>query len=532
MEEVFGSASAKDCGVCLREFNEGERCPRILECFHTVCTFCAKGFITRKDRRCPFCREAFEVDNVNDIRINEDVLDLTKYIRFLMRSVSPPSQNVDETDSKGFRVSPSVSSMSSVRDVTIQSLSGCRQAQEHAESSVQKYTEMKGSVLTSHKTFEEKVKTILCEISKKTHKRAREITTAIEELHSQINEAAEWHRVLGSLKEKLDSLPGVSEDTLPSLYQAQKTNVAVLEWLTDFKTSINNKEIVRQEEKDMFQRKAVTMKMIIDLLESCRAPERSDSVAARLLERASRLKLTPETLLKPSDCVKCLVDKGKVYVVHLDQDSGRGRRSSKVYISKDNKLCFSCMKEEHVPYNVHVFEYDELMRLADPSSIRTFLELGTEACPSLGRLYVRFYSDSPLARQFSLLCSGVSGPAYLNSNFLNVFRKGCNWAWVRCGDYENNDGSGGRELVPGQGVSRGEAVRLCSAGTLEGWLGCGKEVASQFIIYLKDNNKMVSYECSGFVEEGFDVLEEAVSRSNIGDVRVFDCGIVLNSSFS
>ncbi|XP_064084810.1 uncharacterized protein LOC135200261 isoform X2 [Macrobrachium nipponense] len=518
--EAFGSASAKDCGVCRREFDEGERCPRILECFHTVCTSCAKGFINGRALRCPFCREAFEVDHVSDIRINEDVLDLTRYIRFLMRSVPPPPPSVDETDSQSFRGSPSVSSMPSVRDGTIQNLSGCRQAQERAESSVRKYVEMQESVLTSHKTFEEKVKTILCDINEKTGKRAREMTTAIEELQSRVNEASERHRVLGSVKEKLDSLPGVSEDTLPSLYQAQKTNVAVQEWLTNFKTFIKNKEIVWLEEKEVFQRKAVTMKMIIDLLESCRAPERSDSVAARLLERASLLKLTPENLvLKPNDCVRCLVDKGKVYVVHLDQDSGRGRRSSKIYVSKDNKLCFSCMKEERVPYSAHVFE--------------TFLELGTEACPSLGRLYIRFYSDSPLARQFSLLCSGVLGPAYLNSKFLNVFRKGCNWAWVRCGDYENNDGSGGRELVSGLGVSGGkQSVRPCSAGTLEGWLGCGKEVASQFIIYLKDNNKMVSDECSGFVEEGFNVLEEAVSRSNIGDVRVVDCGIVLNSSFS
>ncbi|XP_068227214.1 uncharacterized protein [Palaemon carinicauda] len=529
--EVNGSALAKDCGVCFREFNEAKRCPRILECFHTVCTDCIEGLIKRNDKRCPFCREGFEMDCINDIRINEQVLDLTKYIRFLLSSGFSPYQSVDETDSKSSSSSSSNHSLSSIRDVTTQHLAACKQAQNQAESTTQKYVEMKDYLLKSNRDFEEKVMNIVCEITKNAHKKAKDLTSVIEELQSKVNEAVEKHKIMSDLKEQLDSILVVSDDELPSLYQAQKTNASFQMWHTDFMTINYNKEIVRQDEKDRFLRKEVKMKTIVDLLESCKAADRSVTIPALVIQRASTLKLTPEVLLRPSEYVKCLLDKGKAYVVHVDQAR---RRSSKIYISKDNKLCFSCMNENRVPYNVQILQYEELMQLTDPSSRLTYLELGTQCSPSLGRLYIRFSSDSPLARQFSTLCSGAAGPAYLNTKFLDVFRKGCLWAWVRCGDYENNDGSGGRELVPGQGIAGdGEAARPCLAGTLEGWWGCGSEVAAQFIIYLKDNNKMVSYECSGFVEEGFDILDGAVSRcSNISDIRIVDCGIVLSSSFS
>ena len=49
---------ANECPVCLENYeNEGDRCPKLLSCSHTLCVECLRQLIQQPRRlRCPECR--------------------------------------------------------------------------------------------------------------------------------------------------------------------------------------------------------------------------------------------------------------------------------------------------------------------------------------------------------------------------------------------------------------------------------------------------------------------------------------------
>ena len=60
------------CGVCQKQYNVGDRIPRILvNCGHTYCTSCLTNYYRNQRIRCPFCKKLVKhLDNVETLPLN------------------------------------------------------------------------------------------------------------------------------------------------------------------------------------------------------------------------------------------------------------------------------------------------------------------------------------------------------------------------------------------------------------------------------------------------------------------------------
>ncbi|XP_069192223.1 peptidyl-prolyl cis-trans isomerase-like [Procambarus clarkii] len=218
--------------------------------------------------------------------------------------------------------------------------------------------------------------------------------------------------------------------------------------------------------------------------------------------------------------VKRLVEAGRVLAVQEDQD---GRRSARITL-QDGQLFLHSLLRQPTPADAHTLQESEVVGVLEPSCTLAFLDLGW-AGSTRGRVTIRLTPDTPLARQFVLLCTGQRGHTYRNTKLLQVWDKGEPWDRVEGGDYESNDGKGGAPLLPDlQGQYR-ESGR---AGAVLSWWGPGGPMSAQFAITTRDRQDGVQWlNVFGDVVSGLDVVRAAVNHRDIREVTVVDCGVVL-----
>ncbi|XP_069180709.1 peptidyl-prolyl cis-trans isomerase-like [Procambarus clarkii] len=220
--------------------------------------------------------------------------------------------------------------------------------------------------------------------------------------------------------------------------------------------------------------------------------------------------------------VKRLVEAGRVVAVQEDQD---GRRSARITL-QDGQLYLHPLLRQPTPAHAHTIQESDVVGVLDPSCTLAFLDLGW-AGSTRGRVTIRLTPDTPLARQFVLLCTGQRGHTYRNTKLLGVVYKGHPGEHVVGGDYESNDGKGGAPLLPdlqGQYRQSGQAGAVRSGC----WpLGEGLRSA-QFVIITRDLQAGQQWPgVFGDVVSGLDVVRAAVNHSDITEVTVVDCGVVL-----
>ncbi|XP_069182313.1 peptidyl-prolyl cis-trans isomerase-like [Procambarus clarkii] len=218
--------------------------------------------------------------------------------------------------------------------------------------------------------------------------------------------------------------------------------------------------------------------------------------------------------------VKRLVEAGRVLAVQEDQD---GRRSARI-ILQDGQLYLHPLLRQPTPAHAHTLQESEVVGVLESSCTLAFLDLGW-AGSTKGRVTIRLTPDTPLARQFVLLCTGQRGHTYRNTKLLQVCDKGQPGEWVKGGDYESNDGAGGAPLLPDlQGryreSRRAGAVLCCD--------DLGGPRSAQFFITTRDRQDGYLWShVFGDVVSGLDVVRAAVNHSDITEVTVVDCGVVL-----
>lgn len=96
------------------------------------------------------------------------------------------------------------------------------------------------------------------------------------------------------------------------------------------------------------------------------------------------------------------------------------------------------------------------------------------------------------------------------------------------GDYERNDGQGPSLLLPD--LNEGEYRVSCRAGSVFGWQWHNPKhgVCGMFGILTRHCKLGAEYtHVFGEVVEGLDVVAEAAHHTNIMEVTVVDCGMVL-----
>lgn len=142
------------------------------------------------------------------------------------------------------------------------------------------------------------------------------------------------------------------------------------------------------------------------------------------------------------------------------------------------------------------------------------------------RVHIRLSLDTPLGRQFIMLCTGQKGPCYINTRLWRVWNKEKPGECVWGGDYERNDGTGGAALVPDLGI--GKYWRSHRVGSVWGRVCSNPAQGAQFGILTRDRlDGDVFGDVFGEVTRGLNVVTAAALHTDIREVTVVDCGVVL-----
>ncbi|XP_069936277.1 peptidyl-prolyl cis-trans isomerase-like isoform X1 [Cherax quadricarinatus] len=231
-----------------------------------------------------------------------------------------------------------------------------------------------------------------------------------------------------------------------------------------------------------------------------------------------------------SKAVKRLVEAGLVLGVHQNQDDLRYSRIT----LQDGQLYLHVLQHQpsppthaHTIQLVMFVEVMEVMEEMELSSSRVFLDL-TWPGSTRGRLHIQLNTDTSLARQFMLLCTGQhpSGSSFLNTKLLEVTKKGEPGECVRGGDYQYNNGRGGQPLLAHQRYQKYQESG--SAGAVWSWSVPWRSYSAQFVISTRDRTDRDKWSnVFGEVVSGLDVVRAAVNHSDITEVTVVDCGVVL-----
>ncbi|KAK8720573.1 hypothetical protein OTU49_013235, partial [Cherax quadricarinatus] len=229
--------------------------------------------------------------------------------------------------------------------------------------------------------------------------------------------------------------------------------------------------------------------------------------------------LTVEDLLRMSERVKRLVEAGRVFAVQQGQDDLRYSRIT----LQDGQLYLHTLLRQPPPSHAHTLKHSKVMEVLDTSSTLVFLDLAWAGLIR-GRVHIRLTPDTGLATQFVWLSSGERGPSYHNTTFFKVEYKGEPGESVTGGDYQHNNGKGGAPLLSDQQDEYRESGKV---GAVSSPWWQGSHFSTQFTIITRDATYNQYSNIFGEVESGMNVLRAAVDHSNIKEVTVVDCGVVL-----
>ncbi|XP_041356697.1 protein PML-like [Gigantopelta aegis] len=99
----IGDISITVCGLCGNAFNEAERTPMLLTCFHIICHQCLdmSGRSEHSDVICPMCQELSPVTSIVRAKFPEDefFLKFAQFIELASKPDSVPCSTCDDTDS-------------------------------------------------------------------------------------------------------------------------------------------------------------------------------------------------------------------------------------------------------------------------------------------------------------------------------------------------------------------------------------------------------------------------------------------------
>ncbi|KAK3886063.1 hypothetical protein Pcinc_009772 [Petrolisthes cinctipes] len=171
---------------------------------------------------------------------------------------------------------------------------------------------------------------------------------------------------------------------------------------------------------------------------------------------------------------------------------------------------FHCLQNQNLPPDAFTMPMSEMVKRLDPHFTYTFLVMAWSGRRK--RVIIWVNTNTTEARQFVDLCTGQRGSSFLNTQLTRVWNKGKAGECVFGGNYD----SGVNRMLLSDGY--------CDEGTVMFMSHTDK--SGEFIISTNGQCQKNGTEV-GFVWDGLEVLREAVRLSDITQVTVVDCGVMV-----
>ncbi|XP_069180692.1 uncharacterized protein [Procambarus clarkii] len=532
----------EECSVCFNNYDDTLLRPRTLPCGHTFCSQCIDNAIKNGQLNCPSCRAQHTATAATQFPISYG---MEAFIRKLKGMEVVPVTTVPTKPNKAPTrgISKKLRSLVEEQKSSISSLiTSC----EEVLSQLGEYRGQLGDWKTQHLQLQDRLYALV-EQNKSAMKLLELEDTSVVDMTTQGEEGkTQLQAMLGSL----DTV-NTAQEVGTTIDTADECSIKVEDWVQKCQelfpdvntvhTSVKVQETIR-EALEMTTTETGATADPVHLGDS------DSSIMTKVQEitgEISQKEITVEDLRRMSEPVKRLVEAGRVVAVKSLVEAGRvvavkslveagrvvavqedqdGRRSARITL-QDGQLYLHPLLRQPTPAHAHTIQESDVVGVLDPSCTLAFLDLGW-AGSTRGRVTIRLTPDTPLARQFVLLCTGQRGHTFRNTKLLRVWNKGQPGECVVGGDYESNDGKGGAPLLPDL---RGQYRESGQAGAVGSWWGLpGGPTSAQFVIATRDRQAghLWPY-VFGDVVSGLDVVRAAVNHSDITEVTVVDCGVVL-----
>ncbi|XP_064084443.1 E3 ubiquitin-protein ligase TRIM32-like isoform X2 [Macrobrachium nipponense] len=242
---------SKECGVCCEDYDQDIRCPRILKCYHTLCTDCISRSIRSNNQRCPFCRRPFRVNTAHEVTVNQAALDLVKFI-----SIQESNSKSDENRCYACK-SCSPDPVVEMNETCGELLMQCTASQKQV-ANILKYIEELHGDIKQEKSFTENSTLLHSEKISRIERSETRLQKAdyclriqLKEVESKINELQVMKARLGDfLANKQMKSSSMKEEAEGMVSDVQK-------WLLNFKKQLAEGGEIRSTIKEIEERDAV-----------------------------------------------------------------------------------------------------------------------------------------------------------------------------------------------------------------------------------------------------------------------------------
>nr|XP_053650375.1 uncharacterized protein LOC128700925 [Cherax quadricarinatus] len=532
---MMDNDTPEECNVCYSNYDEELRRPRTLPCGHTFCTQCIEDTIKNVRLTCPSCRAEHSATAATQFPINYGMeAFIKKFISMQVTSVETMSAKPGEDHTRG--ISKKLRSMVEEHKSNINNLiSEC----EEVLSQLGMYQGQVRDWKTQHHQLQDRLYDLV-EQNKTAIKFLEQENTSVVNMTTE-GEAGK--KQLQTMLECLDTV-NTAQEVDTAFDEADQCNLEVEDWIQKCQelfpdvntvyTSVKVQETIKKALNMTTETGATAVPVLED--SGSTIMEKVELITGEI----SPKKLTVDDLGGMSESIKRLLEAGLVLGVLQDQDDLRYSRIT----LQDDQLYLHTLQHQPPPTHTHTIQVTEVMEALETSSTLVFLDLAWPGSPRR-RLHIQLDTDTMMARQFVLLCTGQhqpasylntkllctgqqkqSGSSYLNTKLLWVWNKGQPGEFVGGGDYQYNNGEGGAPLLPHQLDHRYQ--KSGSAGAVWSRYDPCSNKSSQFCIITRDHTSGLKWSgVFGKVVSGLDVVRAAVNHSDITEVTVVDCGVVL-----
>nr|XP_053650407.1 uncharacterized protein LOC128700943 isoform X1 [Cherax quadricarinatus]XP_053650408.1 uncharacterized protein LOC128700943 isoform X2 [Cherax quadricarinatus] len=509
----------EECNVCFSNYDEELRRPRTLLCGHTFCTQCIEDTIKNFQLICPSCRAEHSATAATQFPINYGMEAFIKKFKSMqVTSVRAPTAKPGQTRTRG--ISKKLRSMVQEHKNSINNLiSEC----EEVLSQLGKYQGQVRDWKTQHHQLQDRLYDLVeqnkavIELLEQQDTSVLNMTTEGETGKKQLQTMLECLNTVNTVKEVVTTIEEVDQYNMEAEDWIQKCQELFPD-VNTVCTSVKVQETIKKALDMMITETSTTAVPII--LGDC---------GFSIMEKVMRIvgenplkKLTVDDLRGMSESIKRLVEAGLVLAVQQDQDDLCYSRIT----LQDGQLYLHALQHQPPPTHTHTIQVTEVMEALESSSTLVFIDLAWPG--SLRRrLHILLDTDTMMARQFVLLCTGQhqSGSSYLNTKLLKVWNKGEPGECVMAGDYQYNNGEGGAPLLPHQRDHQYQ--KSGSAGSVVSQYWPWGDQSAQFCITTRDFTDGGQWpRVFGKVLRGLDVVRAVVDHSDITEVTVVDCGVV------
>ncbi|XP_068219046.1 uncharacterized protein [Palaemon carinicauda] len=482
--------SVLTCGGCCKRFDDGARRPKFLSCFHTVCLQCLrKGFKDGKVK-CPTCTRVTEAKSADKLPDNTQLCTILLNMSSLNLHEAGVTPNRDNCPAHSARINFWCDScrMPLCRDCTVLAH---RETQGHK---VRDHDQAVAVLRAEVRSSVNEARSLLQETRRLRHDQRKYLLR-------QLDAARAYEK---QLKADLKSLDSDKKDEARGLDRIeneceQETSLVGLHESTQRAGSI-----VARLAQDLTTAKAVLADSFLTLGKLNRSQDDLDAIDIKSAASGS-----------PGSPARGCVDRRSQSLAghYSSRRLAHNGRPSKVAMLRP------------------ALSLEAPMPTIQPLP-RIFLDLAIEGIKQTARIVIELRPDMApkLCDNFTALCTGTRGFGYRGSQ---IFRCLPGW-WVQGGDFQSNDGEGGRaaigdsELISAETTDLepkpGSVEMLCMSTNDKGSLMVG----SQFFIHVK---KYSYTHVFGYVIEGLDLIDKMTQLGDSAQVyrpsktiTIADCG--------